>query len=327
MSSVIVGLAHPPIIASGAGRRRGAARQSSSGRDDRLDVVDSRAGTRRSARPRSSRCGAPRANSSRYGKRAGEPSSCSTSQITATGAQAREPGEVDRGLGVPATVEHAAVAGAQREDVAGPDEVLGPGRSGRGTRWMVSARSAAPMPDPASRWSIVTVNAVSHPAWLGGTIGPISSLSSQVPSARHAHEAARPAEHEVERFRRSPNRRPSAGRPRSRGLRRRPRAPSRRGGFGAVRPRSESGTPSPSFADGHGNYRSIWAGPELGAARPSAGASWSSIRPGMRTTIRQPCGSRRSARMSPPCNSTIQRAIARPSPAPPSRDERAESAR
>ena len=35
--------------------------------------------------------------------------------------------------------------------------------------------------------------------------------------------------------------------------------------------------------------------------------------------MRQPCGSLRSTRMSPPCSSTIQRAIARPRPAPPSR--------
>ena len=51
------------------------------------------------------------ANSSRYGRRAGEPSSWSTSQITATGGEPGEPGEVDRGLGVAAPLEHAARRG------------------------------------------------------------------------------------------------------------------------------------------------------------------------------------------------------------------------
>src|SRR2546421_8482163 len=45
------------------------------------------------------------------------------------------------------------------------------------------------------------------------------------------------------------------------------------------------------------------------------------------TTMRQPWGSRRSGRMSPPCRSTIHCAIARPSPAPPSLAARAVSAR
>ena len=48
---------------------------------------------------------------------------------------------------------------------------------------------------------------------------------------------------------------------------------------------------------------------------------------GRSRTIRQPCGSRSSARMLPPCASTIQRAIARPRPVPPSRAERAWSVR
>jgi hypothetical protein len=49
--------------------------------------------------------------------------------------------------------------------------------------------------------------------------------------------------------------------------------------------------------------------------------------PGSATTIRQPRGWFRSALISPPCRSTIQRAIARPSPVPPSSEERAASAR
>ena len=65
----------------------------------------------------------------------------------------------------------------------------------------------------------------------------------------------------------------------------------------------------------------------VGAGTVGAAGSYSSIRPGIRTTIRQPCGTLSSTRMSPPCSSTIHWAIARPSPEPPSRDERAESAR
>ena len=37
-------------------------------------------------------------------------------------------GQVDGGLGVAGPLEHAALAVAQREDVAGPGEVAGPGR-------------------------------------------------------------------------------------------------------------------------------------------------------------------------------------------------------
>src|SRR5690606_12931989 len=46
-------------------------------------------------------------------------------------AQSREAGEVDRGLGVAVTDQDAAGAGAQREDVAGADEVRGFGGAGR----------------------------------------------------------------------------------------------------------------------------------------------------------------------------------------------------
>ena len=52
---------------------------------------------------------------------------------------AREPGEVDRGLGVAGALQHAAVAVAQREDVAGPGEV---GRDGRAVDQRVHRRAA-----------------------------------------------------------------------------------------------------------------------------------------------------------------------------------------
>ena len=45
----------------------------------------------------------------------------------AAGREPGEPGEVDRGLGLAAALEHPARASPQREDVAGPDEI---GRAG-----------------------------------------------------------------------------------------------------------------------------------------------------------------------------------------------------
>ena len=42
-------------------------------------------------------------------------------------SEPREAGEVDRGLGVAGPLQHAALAVAQREDVTGPGEVVGPG--------------------------------------------------------------------------------------------------------------------------------------------------------------------------------------------------------
>ena len=46
------------------------------------------------------------------------------SQMTPAGIEAGEPREVDRRLGLAGADEHAAVARAQREDVAGLDEVV-----------------------------------------------------------------------------------------------------------------------------------------------------------------------------------------------------------
>ena len=61
----------------------------------------------------------------------------------------RQPGgaaQVDRGLGVAGPLEHATGAVAQREDVAGPVQVVGAGVAGRSGPAMVAARSAAEIP-------------------------------------------------------------------------------------------------------------------------------------------------------------------------------------
>ncbi len=84
-----------------------------------------------------------------------------TSQMTPAGPHAREPGEVDRGLGLAGALEHAAGARAQREDVAGLDDVARAGGRRHATA-IVCARSLAEMPvSMPSRASIETVKAVS----------------------------------------------------------------------------------------------------------------------------------------------------------------------
>ena len=64
----------------------------------------------------------------------------------AGGLQAGQAGEVHRGLGLADAAEDAAGAGPQGEDVARAAEVGGPWCAGRGSTWMVVARSAALMP-------------------------------------------------------------------------------------------------------------------------------------------------------------------------------------
>ena len=105
--------------------------------------------------------------------------SLTISQSDAGRAQAGEAGEVDGGLGVPGAAQHAAVLGAQRDDVA---------RAGRGRpTWcpasarsrMVCARSEAEMPVVTpSRASTVTVYAVPRRSWLTRNIGGRSSRSA-----------------------------------------------------------------------------------------------------------------------------------------------------
>ena len=57
------------------------------------------------------------------------PSSLTTSTSTPAGVEPGQPGQVDRRLGVAAAHQHAALAVAQREDVAGPGDLP---RLGRG---------------------------------------------------------------------------------------------------------------------------------------------------------------------------------------------------
>ena len=73
------------------------------------------------------------------------PSSFRISQITPAGKQAGEPREIDRGFGVADALEHAAVAGAQREHVAAVAQIAGTGAGSTATR-IVVARSCALMP-------------------------------------------------------------------------------------------------------------------------------------------------------------------------------------
>ena len=111
------------------------------------------------------------------------PSSFTTSASTPGGSQAGEARQVDRGLGVAGALEHAALAVAQREDVAGPGEVLGPGGVGRGARARWSQRSAAEMPVLVPwRASTDTVNAVRWLSVLSATISGRRSSSSRWPS-------------------------------------------------------------------------------------------------------------------------------------------------
>ena len=64
----------------------------------------------------------------------------------ARGLQPGEPGEIDRALGLPGADEHAALARAEREDVARAREVLRASSVGSMATWIVCARSAAEIP-------------------------------------------------------------------------------------------------------------------------------------------------------------------------------------
>ena len=69
-----------------------------------------------------SRC--RRANTCRSGSRAIDPSSLTISHSAPAGCSPASRGQVDGRLGVPGPDQHAALPGAQREDVAGPGQVL-----------------------------------------------------------------------------------------------------------------------------------------------------------------------------------------------------------
>ena len=133
--------------------------------------------------------------------RAMVPSSLTTSASTPAGSHPREPGEVDRGLGVAGALEHAAVAVAQREDVTGPGEVLGPGVVGRAARARWSTRSAAEMP------VLVPCAGVDRDGERGalalGVVGDHqreAQLVEPLPLDGHADHAAGVADHERHRL-------------------------------------------------------------------------------------------------------------------------------
>ena len=168
---------------------------------------------------------------------------------------------------------------------------------GSSTLRIVSARSAAPMPLPAVTWSIDTVNAVSQPARSDGTIGQKSSSSRR--SDTH-------------------------------GMHTRPRAHRSMKLIASGVTQLAAIVRSPSFSRSSSSTTSTISPRRMRFRASSIVASamgelleWL----GRVTTMRQPCGSRRSGWMSPPWRSTIHCAIARPRPAPPSLAARAESAR
>ena len=122
--------------------------------------------------------------------------------------EAGEPGEVDRGLGVAAPLEHAARAGAQREHVARAAGSRSGAASGSRTRRIVMR--AVGGADAAARVDVVDRHGergVAAGARRAAPSAAISSSSSTLGVARHAHEPARPAQHEVDRLGRHPARR------------------------------------------------------------------------------------------------------------------------
>ena len=215
-----------------------------------------------------------------------------------------EPREVDRGLGVAAPLEHATRAGAQREHVAGPVEVGRAGGRGRGSGGWWCARSAAPMPLPA-------VDVVD----------------------RHRERRCR-----CRRGRAAPSARCRArrGDRASHGMHTSPRAQRSMKLTASGVTQLAAIVRSPSFSrSSSSTTRTI--SPRRMRFRASSmrrerhrcllGIGEVVGRPGRVTTMRQPCGSRRSGWISPPCRSTIHRAMARPRPAPPSLDARGASRR
>jgi hypothetical protein len=123
------------------------------------------------------------AKATRSGSRAIVPSSFMISQITPDGVEAGEPGHVHRGLGMARAHQHAAGAGAEREDMPGRRDVGGvlPGSIATAT---VRARSWAEMPvETPSRASIETVKAVSWREELFAAISGRPSASIRSPGS------------------------------------------------------------------------------------------------------------------------------------------------
>ncbi len=125
------------------------------------------------------------------------------SQMTPAGVEPGEAREVDGAFGLAGAHEHAAVARAQREDVAGRDEIVAAAvRRSIATR-IVCARSAALMPVVTPwRASTVTVNAVPRrrrvPLRHHRQIEPLAALVGEA----EADQAAAVRRHEVDGLRR-----------------------------------------------------------------------------------------------------------------------------
>ena len=174
----------------------------------------------------------------RSGTRAIVPSSFMTSQTTPAGLRPASRARSTAASVWPIALEHAAGAGAQREDVAGLDEVARAPSSGSIATWIVRERSAAEMPVVTpSRASIETVNAVPSGVSLCSVIGrrPSSSQRSSVRQRQIRPRAVRG--HEVDRLGRRELGGDRRGRPRSRGRGRRRRPRTCRGGCPRSPPR------------------------------------------------------------------------------------------
>ena len=128
----------------------------------------------------------------RSGTRAIVPSSFMISQTTPAGIRPGEPREVDGGLGLAGALEDAAGARAEREDVAGLDEVVRASRSGRSRPGSCARGRAAEMPVVTpSRASIETVKAVPSGVSFCSVIWRRPS-SSQRSSVRQRQISPRP---------------------------------------------------------------------------------------------------------------------------------------
>ena len=185
----------------------GARQSRSCGTGSRVTAIErARGGARRPGRPRSSRCDAPVRTARGTGTRAGEPSSCNTSQITATGAQ---PASTARSTAASVCPRRSSTPPRRaRNGNTWPGRRKSLGRdAGSSTRRIVSARSAAPIPLPAA--AMVDRDAERR---VGRRVArrdhrPDLERVESVAVARHADETARPAQHEVDRLGGDPLRR------------------------------------------------------------------------------------------------------------------------
>jgi hypothetical protein len=112
-------------------------------------------------------------------------------------------GEIDRRFGVAATLEHATTACPQREHVSGAHEVVA---TRAGIEHAPDRRGAVSGADPAPGGVMVDRHRERGVARgpVGRHHGADLELVEPVRVARHAHEATRPPQHEVDRVGRDP---------------------------------------------------------------------------------------------------------------------------